>query len=155
MINVMIAATDFTAENGATLVAPGSNNWEPTREPEPHEVESAEMRTGSALIYLGSTFHAGGANNTDKPRLGIVISYCLGWLRQAENQYLSYPPSSAVHLREDLLPLIGYSVHRPNVGLVANRDPAEAVLQPASKPAPPKDYLTDEQNELLKSVGAI
>ena len=95
MINCMWAVDDFTKENGATLLVPGSHRWPRDRVPEPHEITQGEMRKGSVLIYFGSLLHAGGANRTDKPRTGVVISYCLGWLRQAENQYLAVPPDIA------------------------------------------------------------
>lgn len=88
MVNVMWALTDFTAYNGATLVVPGSNHWDKERIPEPHEIQRAEMSRGSVLIWLGSTLHAAGANNTAVVRLGAIISYNLGWLRQGENQLL-------------------------------------------------------------------
>jgi ectoine hydroxylase-related dioxygenase (phytanoyl-CoA dioxygenase family) len=81
MINCMWAVDDFTKENGATLLVPGSHRWPRDRAPEPHEITQGEMSKGSVLIYFGSLLHAGGANRTDTSRTGIVISYCLGWLR--------------------------------------------------------------------------
>ena len=152
MINVMWALTEFTAENGATHVVPGSHLWLGDRLPEPHEIESAEMSKGSALIYLGSTVHGGGANASDSARLGLTVSYCLGWLRQAENQYLTYPPEVAADFPPALQALIGYSVHRPNVGLVNNRDPIETILPCQESLAPPIDYLTEDQIRLAQEV---
>lgn len=84
----VIALVDFTADNGATLVAPGSHRWPADRVPTPDELVPAEMKAGSAVLYLGSTFHAGGANvTTDVRRRAMHVSYCLGWLRTEENQY--------------------------------------------------------------------
>ncbi len=65
MINCMWAVDDFTKENGATLLVPGSHQWSRDRAPEPHEITQGEMRKGSVLIYFGSLLHAGGANRTD------------------------------------------------------------------------------------------
>jgi ectoine hydroxylase-related dioxygenase (phytanoyl-CoA dioxygenase family) len=46
------------------------------------------MPKGSVVIYLGSTLHGGGATAVT-PRKAVVNTYCLGWLRQEENQYLT------------------------------------------------------------------
>jgi ectoine hydroxylase-related dioxygenase (phytanoyl-CoA dioxygenase family) len=91
--------------------------------PEPDEILQAEMPAGSVLIYFGSLIHSGGANKTDKSRTGLVISYCLGWLKQAENQFLSTPIAIAKNLPERLQRLIGYFVHKPNLGCVEGQDP--------------------------------
>ena len=96
MINCMWAVDEFTAENGATNVVPGSHKWErvgliPERVPLPDEITQGVMPAGSVLIYFGSLLHCGGANRTAKPRTGVVLSYCQGWLRQSENQYLAVP----------------------------------------------------------------
>ncbi|MEO0983737.1 MAG: phytanoyl-CoA dioxygenase family protein [Pseudomonadota bacterium] len=108
--NTIWAVTDFTQENGATQVVPGSNHWEDGRKPEPHEISYAEMKAGSVLVYSGSVIHSGGENKTSEDRMGLNITYCLGWLRQEENQYLSCPPHIAKDLPEALRALLGYSM---------------------------------------------
>ncbi len=133
MINCMWAVDDFTAENGATHVVPGSHKWEregllPNREPKSHEITQGVMPAGSVLIYFASLLHCGGANKTDSSRTGVVTSYCLGWLRQSENQYLSVPLDLAKSFPERLQRLMGYFVHQPNLGQVEGRDPIE-ILQ--------------------------
>ena len=109
-LNTIWAVTDFTAENGATRVVPGSNNWDPERRAEEHEICQAEMKAGSVLVYSGSVIHSGGCNQTMDPRMGLNITYCLGWLRQEENQYLSCPPEIAKDLAPELRDLLGYSM---------------------------------------------
>ena len=123
MMNCMWAVDDFTADNGATLVVPGSHRWARDRVAQDHEVVQAIMESGSVLIWLGSLLHAGGTNQTKKSRTGIVISYCLGWLRQAENSYLAIPVELAQTLPENLQKLMGYFVHSPNLGCVEGQDP--------------------------------
>jgi len=88
-LSTIWAMTDFTEANGATLVVPGSPAWPDKRRAEPHEIGFAEMSAGSVLVYSGSVIHGGGENRTDEDRIGINLTYCLGWLRQEENQYLS------------------------------------------------------------------
>lgn len=92
--NTIWAITDFTSENGATQVVPGSTQWPDDQEIKPEQITQAEMKAGSVLVYSGSVFHGGGANTSDQDRIGINITYALGWLRQEENQYLSCPLSS-------------------------------------------------------------
>jgi hypothetical protein len=109
-LNTIWALTDFTAENGATQVVPGSVDWPDARRPEPHEIARAEMRRGSVLVYTGSVFHGGGANTAAADRWGLNITYALGWLRQEENQYLSCPPEIARSLEPELQALLGYAM---------------------------------------------
>ncbi|MDX1734015.1 MAG: phytanoyl-CoA dioxygenase family protein [Halioglobus sp.] len=108
----LIALTDFSADNGGTLIVPGSHRWGDDRYPEPDEALATEMPAGSAVIYLGNTFHAGGANTTaDQVRRGIHVSYTLGWLRTEENQCLATPPDIARALPRRAQQLLGFGIH--------------------------------------------
>jgi ectoine hydroxylase-related dioxygenase (phytanoyl-CoA dioxygenase family) len=109
-LNTIWAMTDFTQANGATQVVPGSPSWAEDRRPLPEEIGYAEMERGSVLVYSGSVIHAGGENRTGHDRVGINLTYCLGWLRQEENQYLSCPPQVARTLDPKLQALLGYSM---------------------------------------------
>jgi len=108
----VIALVDFTAELGATVVAPGSHRWERERQPQPEELACAEMPAGSAVLYLGSTIHAGGRNATaDRWRRGMHMSFVVGWLRTEDNNYLSTPPDVARTLPRRAQELLGYAAH--------------------------------------------
>lgn len=109
-LNTIWALTDFTAENGATQVVPGSVDWPDDHKVAPEEICRAEMKKGSVLVYLGSVFHGGGANESGEDRWGLNITYALGWLRQEENQYLSCPPDVAKDLEPELQALLGYAM---------------------------------------------
>jgi len=144
LIITMWALTDFTRENGATMVVPGSHLWEDSkrqlmhqgltdllpedlRQPQEDQVAYAEMPAGSCLIFLGSTLHAGGANKSkDEIRRGMYLGYSLGWLRQEENQYLAIPPQRAREIPDPALKLLGYEMHGGLTGWVGyGRDPIE------------------------------
>ena len=114
--NTIWAITDFTSENGATQVVPGSTRWPDDAQIEPDQITQAEMRAGSVLVYSGSVFHGGGENRSDADRIGINITYTLGWLRQEENQYLTCPPELAKDLERPLQELIGYSMGQYALG---------------------------------------
>lgn len=107
--NTLWALTDFTAENGATRCVPGSHKWEWERRAEPDQIVQAEMAAGSVFLYTGSVLHSGGENRAPESRLGLNLTYTLGWLRQEENQYLSCPPHIAKDLEPDLQELLGYT----------------------------------------------
>jgi ectoine hydroxylase-related dioxygenase (phytanoyl-CoA dioxygenase family) len=108
----LTALDDFTAENGATRVVPGSHRWERGRKPEPGEIVDAVMPAGAAVVYLGSTIHGGGANSTrERWRRGVHLSYVVGWLRTEENNVLGTPPEVARTLPRQARELLGYAVH--------------------------------------------
>jgi ectoine hydroxylase-related dioxygenase (phytanoyl-CoA dioxygenase family) len=108
--NSIWALTDFTEENGATQVIPGSVTWPDNRKPLSSEVQQAVMKRGSVLLYSGSVFHGGGENRSNETRMGMNLTYALGWLRQEENQYLSCPPEIAKTLDPQLQELLGYKM---------------------------------------------
>ena len=115
-ISAMWALEDFTEENGATRVALGSHldsNITNTAEVQyQDDIVQAVMPKGSVLFYLGTTWHGGGANRTDKPRAGLINTYALGWLRQEENQYLNVPREIAEKHSKIIQRLMGYQMHR-------------------------------------------
>lgn len=110
-VSVMWALNGFTPENGATRVVPGSHRWIETQPPDEAEVVQSPMPKGSALIYMGSALHGGGANRSDGPRMGLVNTYALGWLRQEINQYLTVPREIAETYPDKVQRLIGYQRH--------------------------------------------
>jgi ectoine hydroxylase-related dioxygenase (phytanoyl-CoA dioxygenase family) len=107
----MWAVTDFRADNGATLIVPGSHRWPERRQATEDEILAAEMPAGSVLYWLGGTLHGAGANTADDWRYGVILTYSLGWLRQEENQYLDVPPAVARDLPEELRHIIGYRMY--------------------------------------------
>ncbi len=126
--NTIWAMTDFTEENGATRLIPGSQEWERSLDHDVSETVPAEMSKGSCLLYTGKVYHGGGANRSDAVRTGLNITYCVAWLRQEENQYLSCPPEVAAGLDEDLLKLMGYQIGAYALGYVDDlRDPLDAL----------------------------
>jgi ectoine hydroxylase-related dioxygenase (phytanoyl-CoA dioxygenase family) len=116
-ISAMVALTDFTVENGATRVVPGSQDMRPIETVTDDQVVQAEMPRGSVLFYLGRAIHAGGKNNTDVPRTGLITTYSLGWLRQEENHYLTVPREIADSYPDHIRRLMGYQSHGTYLGV--------------------------------------
>jgi ectoine hydroxylase-related dioxygenase (phytanoyl-CoA dioxygenase family) len=125
------ALTDFTVENGATVIALGSHEWEDrNRYPNPEETTQAELTAGSTLLYTGQLIHGAGANvTTGEGRRALAMSFVLGWLRTEENHYLAVPPEVACSLPERAQCLLGYRSyeHRSPIGRLGMVDHADPV----------------------------
>lgn len=128
VVAVNYAGTDFTEDNGATRVVPGSHRWPRGREPQSHEEAQAVMPKGSALFWLGKSFHALGTNRTPKEnRAGLLTILSANWLSQEENQFFGVPPEFAKTLPERAQLLLGYRAGQ--VGWATGRD-SENLLRP-------------------------
>jgi len=114
-VNVMWPFTRYTRENGATNLWPGSNHHQEVLLPEENSLD-IEMNPGDALLYVGSILHRGGHNSSNMIRRGMIVGYCLGWLKPYENQWLAYPPRIARNFSAELAALIGYRQDQPNLG---------------------------------------
>jgi ectoine hydroxylase-related dioxygenase (phytanoyl-CoA dioxygenase family) len=109
LVSFNLALTDFTADNGATVVVPGSHRWDRSRKPMPDEVARAVMPKGSALLYMGEVLHAGGANATGQTRIGAYFGYIPSWLRPLENCYVTLTEAAMRALTPAAQRLVGYS----------------------------------------------
>ncbi len=116
LINVMWPFTDYRADNGTTLIWPNSHAANALTPEPPEKPVAVECSPGSAIVFLGSTLHGAGGNQSSDVRRGMIVSYCLGWLKPYENQWLVYPPEVARTFAPSLAALVGYQQHRPNLG---------------------------------------
>jgi len=109
-ISCMFALSDFTAENGATRVVPGSHLWSDySRQATDDEITQAVMPAGSGMIYLGKTMHSAGANKTEnEARYGMHLSYVLGWLTPEEAGCLGVTEDRAKTFTKQQQQLLGY-----------------------------------------------
>jgi ectoine hydroxylase-related dioxygenase (phytanoyl-CoA dioxygenase family) len=128
VVNTMWPLDEFTARNGATRFIPGSHRWAPGRRPSPEDpVRAAIMSPGSAMFYLGSLWHGGGANRTAEPRLGVILEYAAGWLRPQENHCLAVPQDIVRNLPARLQELLGYGIYPPFLGYVDGAHPRKVL----------------------------
>ncbi len=129
VINTMWPVDDFSDANGATRLIEGSHQWPPERIPNAADRRVvAEMPAGSVMFYLGNLWHGGGANRTDRPRLGVILEYVVGWLRPQENHCLAVPRAVARTLPARLQELLGYNIHPPFLGYVDGAHPRKVLL---------------------------
>jgi ectoine hydroxylase-related dioxygenase (phytanoyl-CoA dioxygenase family) len=125
------AISEFTTDNGATVVIPGSHRWDDDRIPTTaDELVAVEMPAGSVVIFLGTLWHGGGANRTgDNDRLALTAQYCQPWLRPQESFALSVPPATAAMVSEGIRRMLGYSIHPPFMGMVDGMHPKRILPQ--------------------------
>ena len=114
-VSVLTAVGDYDAEVGATMVVPGSHLVPLGRPVDRSEARPVELDRGSALVYLGSLVHGGGANQTlDRWRKGLYVSYLLGWLTPEEAVARSITPEVAERLPQRARELLGWAGVRGN-----------------------------------------
>ncbi|MEM1436594.1 MAG: phytanoyl-CoA dioxygenase family protein [Pseudomonadota bacterium] len=119
------ALDDFVADNGSTKVIPGSHKWAgetPANDHDPRQ-QSCVMPAGSAVLFLGTLWHGGGANSSAGSRLAVTAQYCEPYLRQQENFSLSVPAAQVARCSEDLKRMLGYSIHSSFMGMVDGKHP--------------------------------
>ena len=147
--NTMWALSDFTHENGATLVVPESNNWD--HDPvmgEDYKTISLEMPAGSIAFVVGTCYHGAGANTTDEIRWALTINYCNGSMRQQENLMLGVRPERMMTFPEELQNILGFKLCK-GAGHIFASDPRQELSNRYGTGSKVDDYL-EERNKLHK-----
>lgn len=152
-VNVMWPFTAYTKENGATNLWPGSNHHEEVLLPEEESLDM-EMEPGDALLYVGSILHRGGRNSSSMVRRGMIVGYCLGWLKPYENQWLAYPPELARHFSPELAKLVGYRQDQPNLGNYDGQCPSLLLRNDRPEYLGAIDALRPDQVEMIEDYRA-
>jgi hypothetical protein len=124
------AIDEFTGENGATDIIPRSHLWGGDQMPTRDQTQPCLMPEGSAVVFLGTLWHGGGANRTNRDRLAFTNQYCAPWLRQQENFFLEVPRDITRSLRPTIQSLMGYSVYPPFMGMVDSMHPKRVLENP-------------------------
>ena len=152
--NTMWALSDFTADNGATWILPGTSGMD-DEAAEAVAGAQAEMRRGSVLFYEGKVLHGAGANTSSGVRRGVNITYAVGWVRQEENQYLACPPEIARTLDDDLLRMMGYSQGAFALGYVGDQTDPLAALRGGTVKAKTIGQIAEDNTEARRFVSDI
>jgi ectoine hydroxylase-related dioxygenase (phytanoyl-CoA dioxygenase family) len=127
-VSAIWALEDFTEDNGATQIIPGSHLWGMEHpDDREHRVVKAIMPAGSVVVFQAGTWHGGGENRSSGTRLAISPQYCQPWLRPQESQLLIMPPERARGCTPRMLSMLGYSIHPPFVGQVDGMHPLRLV----------------------------
>ncbi len=150
-----IGAIDaFTAENGGTVMYPGSHLWPAERvqslfadiaagrkTEDTQSVYYLTMPAGALCLFQGTLVHGAGANRSAAPRLAYTNHYCEPWARQQENFALGVPKDRVAKMSRELQILLGYELRRPGdiMGQVGGYHPAKTLdpgwVLPVLRPA--------------------
>lgn len=149
LVNIIWPLSPFTAQNGATQLYPRSHGQAGMARHDFDTPRIAECAPGSAILFLGSTLHGAGGNESEDVRRGLVIGYSLGWLKPYENQWLAYPPAVARTFSPALAALVGYAQHRPNLGNYEGQCPSILLRDEIPAHIGAVDALRPDQNALV------
>lgn len=150
LVNVIWPLSQFTTDNGATRIYPGTHQREIDSLDQLAEPVVAECGPGDAILFLGSTIHGAGANKANRERRAVVIGYSLGWLKPYENNWLAYPPSVARIFAKELAELVGYIQHRPNLGNYEGQCPSILLADDVPTFIPAVDALRPDQEQAVR-----
>ena len=98
---------DFTAENGATRIVPGSHlsRKKPTWSGGEMDGEVTLCGpAGSVAVWLSNTWHRSGPNTTDQPRRAILCYYCRSWVQP----FTDYTQDLTAEQAAELSPTVRY-----------------------------------------------
>ena len=114
-INLLIALTPFTADNGATHVILGSHKWTDLSQATMDQTVRAIMHPGDALLITDSTVHCGGADITGtETRRVLSLTTGISQLTPLESNFTVPRP-----IIESMSPLaqrlVGWSSQRSSV----------------------------------------
>ncbi|KAF5542816.1 phytanoyl dioxygenase family [Fusarium phyllophilum] len=124
---IMVALDSYTKTNGATVVVPKSHTWDSSHIPTPEEAQPVIMEKGSVVYFLGTLWHGGGKNVSEKERRALTVQYCQPWVRPLENQILAVDWEKLNDIPPRLVDMLGYQVGAPFVGYVDGVSPKRAV----------------------------
>ncbi|KAK3318703.1 phytanoyl-CoA dioxygenase [Apodospora peruviana] len=138
----MIVLDDYTELNGATRLIPGSHRWGSDRIGQESEAISAVCPRGSVIYFLGTTWHAGGANRSDKPRYAATIQYCQPYIRPLENLMIAVDPRRALsgEIPKKIVDMMGYRSAVPFIGYADGMNPKKATSRLVRWLQGPIDY---------------
>jgi ectoine hydroxylase-related dioxygenase (phytanoyl-CoA dioxygenase family) len=152
-VTVIWAIEDFTADNGATELIPGSHRWA-DEQPDGTGSLPAAMPAGSALLFDAALWHRGGANRSTRTRLAISPQYCQPYLRPQESQLLIVPPDAARACSDRMRALLGYSIHPPFLGHVDGMHPLRLV-DPAYRDHKTHDHAVADRVLTAPRIGDL
>ena len=151
-MSVIGAIDAFTAENGGTVIYPGSHAWPVERgvalrealdagKPSPESSFALTMPAGAICLFQGTLIHGAGANRSTAPRMAFTNQYCEPWVRTQENFYLAVPKERVAAMSPQLQTLLGYNLNQSGfMGMVTGSHPAKTLapdwVSPLERQAP-------------------
>jgi ectoine hydroxylase-related dioxygenase (phytanoyl-CoA dioxygenase family) len=118
--NAIVFLDDFTADNGATRIVPGSHKLRHRPDyANPPETEPVIGPRGTVMVFHGGLWHQTGANTTKSERRhAILCYYCRAFMRQQENWFLSLDRAVLERATPRLRELLGYRIYLGGLGAI-------------------------------------
>jgi hypothetical protein len=120
---IMVVLEDYTETNGATKIIPASHLWGKSQKVRKQDSISAICSAGSVVYFLGTTYHSGGPNISDKPRHALTVQYCQPYIPPLENLMFCVDPRKLNEIREKVVDMMGYKSGFPFLGSGMSREP--------------------------------
>lgn len=114
MLNMLVMLDDFTEENGATKIIPGSHRLK--EKPSDQYMQENYIqkigKEGSILLFNSNIWHSAGKNVTGKPRRAATLSFTKPFFKQQ----MDYPRllGSDFPKNERLKQILGYNSRVPS-----------------------------------------
>ena len=110
--NTVYVLDDFTLENGATRMVPGSykRGYGPEPETEYDDVIQLSARKGDIVVFHGATWHASGANNSAEERMILLGFFCRAFMRPQQDQFKLARPEVVARATPTMKRLLGCGV---------------------------------------------
>lgn len=114
-LNLLYLVDDFTKENGATYLLPGSQHAaeKPDEDYFYKNAIRVEGKAGDAVIFDSLVWHAGGTNTTQASRRGITKVYVRSYMRTQFDMTRATKPDVVAKLSERSRRLLAFNVRMP------------------------------------------
>ncbi|KAL9093838.1 MAG: hypothetical protein Q9165_003761 [Trypethelium subeluteriae] len=136
---IMLAFDDYTEENGATRVIPGSHKWG-DRKGKNEETIPCVCPAGNVIFFLSGLWHGAGPNTSSRPRYSATLQFCSPYIRPIENQILAVDPRKLKDIPKRIVDMMGYRTYRPFVGYADGLSPLKASERMVEWLQRPVDY---------------
>lgn len=114
--NVLWLLDEFTLENGATRVVPGSHRLRKFAldgESHPDEIQITAPQ-GSAIIFNANIWHGGAENTTEESRWAVALGYARWFIKPSFDYMYSTPHSIYLRMTETQKKLLGFHLLPPH-----------------------------------------
>ena len=145
-VTTMVMLDEFTAENGATAILPGSHKrcaWPDAEEFERDHVQ-ATGPAGSLFMFTAPIWHAGCANRSEGPRTALLSTYHCKFIRQLEDFRRSVSAETLEQCSERLKYLMGIDMPYPTL-MSKNRRPMPISRKDRSVDGPLPEYAVQAE----------
>ena len=115
LLNTLVMFDDFTENNGATYLMPGGHRLaeKPAEKTFYSIAERALGPSGSILLFNSNLWHAGGDNQTDRPRRSVTPMFCKPYVKPQFDYPRVLGYEEGEKFSAELRQILGYNARIP------------------------------------------